>query len=75
MQIDKEIDTSGLTCPLPVLRLKQALKELESGQRLKVIATDPGSQKDFQAYADQTGHKLLSSSVEEGSYIYVVEKR
>jgi TusA-related sulfurtransferase len=56
MQIDKEIDTSGLNCPLPILKAKKALTELQSGQTLKVIATDPGSWRDFEAFARQTGN-------------------
>jgi len=54
MQIDKEIDTSGLNCPLPILRAKKALSEMQSGQVLKVIATDPGAWRDFEAFARQT---------------------
>ena len=58
MNIDKEIDTSGLNCPLPILKAKKALAELQSGQTLKVIATDPGSWRDFEAFAKQTGNEL-----------------
>lgn len=57
---DKEIDTRGLSCPLPILRAKKALAELVSGQVLKVVATDPGSTRDFQAFAKQTGNELLA---------------
>ena len=71
----KELDTSGLSCPLPILRLKQTLGTIESGQCLRVIATDPGSQSDFAAFAAQTGHKLLESKAEGGKFFYVVEKR
>ena len=60
MQFDKELDARGLNCPLPILRTKKALTELASGQVLKVMATDPGSVKDFQAFSKQTGHTLLS---------------
>ena len=56
---DKEIDTSGLNCPLPILRAKKALAEMTSGQVLKIIATDPGSMRDFQAFAKQSGNELL----------------
>lgn len=69
-----ELDTSGLTCPLPILRLKQALRKLQSGDRISVIATDPGSQSDFPAFAAQTGHQLLESRVEGDTFYYLIEK-
>lgn len=59
MQSDRELDVKGLNCPLPILRTKKALSEMESGQILHVLATDPGSVKDFQAFAKQTGNPLL----------------
>jgi len=59
MHIDKEIDTSGLNCPLPILKAKKALNEMSSGQVLKVTATDPGAWRDFEAFARQTGNDLL----------------
>ncbi len=55
MNFDKELDARGLNCPLPILRTKKALAELQSGQVLKVVATDPGAVKDFQAFSRQTG--------------------
>eukprot|EP01031_Cornospumella_fuschlensis_P052163 gene52163-63763_t len=61
MNTDKEVDTRGLNCPLPILKAKKALAELLSGQTLKVVATDPGSIRDFQAFAKQTGNELLES--------------
>jgi tRNA 2-thiouridine synthesizing protein A len=57
--VDREVDARGLNCPLPILRAKKALNDLASGQCLKVIATDPGSRRDFEAFARQTGHTLL----------------
>ena len=75
MQIDKEIDTSGLNCPLPILRAKKALNELHSGQTLRVIATDPGSWRDFEAFARQTGNTLLSQEKAEANFIYVLQRR
>ena len=60
MDIQKEIDTCGLNCPLPILKAKKALADMESGQLLKVVATDSGSLRDFQAFAKQTGNQLLS---------------
>jgi tRNA 2-thiouridine synthesizing protein A len=71
---DKEIDARGLNCPLPILRAKKALSELASGQTLRIIATDPGSVKDFQAFAKQTGNQLLESSEANGEYIFVLQK-
>ena len=59
MEFDKEVDARGLNCPLPILRAKKALSELDSGQTVKVLATDPGSTKDFQAFARQTGNELV----------------
>jgi tRNA 2-thiouridine synthesizing protein A len=61
MNIDKELDARGLNCPLPILRTKKALTDMGSGQVLRILATDPGSVKDFQAFSRQTGNPLLSS--------------
>ena len=62
MQFDRELDVQGLKCPLPILRTKKSLSEMETGQVLRVLATDPGAAKDFQAFAWQTGNQLLSAS-------------
>jgi len=59
MDAHKEIDTCGLNCPLPILKAKKALSEMAAGEVLKVLATDPGSTRDFQAFARQTGHTLV----------------
>ena len=75
MQTDKEIDTSGLNCPLPILKAKKALTELQSGQTLKVIATDPGSWRDFEAFARQTGNTLVSQEKTEANFVYVLQRR
>ncbi len=75
MQIDKEIDTSGLNCPLPILKAKKALSEMQSGQNLKVIATDAGSVKDFQAFAKQTGNELLEQQTFATNYIHILRRR
>ena len=75
MMADKEIDTSGLNCPLPILKAKKALTELQSGQTLKVIATDPGSWRDFEAFARQTGNELVSQEKTDASFIYVLKRR
>ncbi|HEY6280429.1 MAG TPA: sulfurtransferase TusA family protein [Burkholderiales bacterium] len=75
MNFDKEIDTRGLNCPLPILRTKKTLAEMTSGQVLKVLATDPGSVKDFQAFSRQTGNELLSQSETSGEFIFFMKKR
>jgi TusA-related sulfurtransferase len=75
MNIDKEIDTSGLNCPLPILKAKKALNELTAGQMLKVIATDPGSWRDFEAFARQTGNELVSQEKTENSFIFCLKRR
>lgn len=75
MQIDKEIDTRGLNCPLPILKAKKALSELQSGQVLKVVSTDAGSVRDFQAFAKQTGNELLEQRTSEPDYIHVLRRR
>ena len=71
---DAELDASGLNCPLPILRAKKAISALEAGQTLKIIATDPGSVKDFEAFCKQTGNKLISSGEEEGKFIFSIKK-
>ncbi len=75
MNTDKEIDTSGLNCPLPILKAKKALTDLQSGQTLRVIATDPGSWRDFEAFARQTGNELVSQEKTEVNFIYVLKRR
>jgi len=62
MQFEKEVDARGLNCPLPILRAKKALAEMQSAQVLRVLATDPGSVKDFAAFAKQTGNELLAQN-------------
>src|SRR6476469_5360308 len=75
MHIDKEIDTRGLNCPLPILRAKKALSELASGQLLRVVATDPGSLRDFQAFAKQTGNELVEQQEVNGELVHVLRRR
>ena len=72
---DKELDARGLNCPLPILRTKKALADLQSGQVLKVIATDPGAVKDFQAFSRQTGHQLLSHAEEQKEFTFFMKKK
>lgn len=71
---DKELDASGLNCPLPILRTKKALAELTSGQVLHIIATDPGAVKDFEAFAKQTGNPLIESRQDGGKYYFLIKK-
>lgn len=71
---DEELDASGLNEPLPILRAKKALSQLSSGQVLHVIATDPGSVKDFEAFAKQTGNQLLESGEGGGKYYFYIKK-
>lgn len=71
---DQELDASGLNCPLPILRAKKALNGMQSGQILRVIATDPGSVKDFEAFAKQTGNELLESAEEGGKFLFRIKK-
>ena len=75
MNFDKELDARGLSCPLPILKTKKSLNELTSGQVLKVVATDPGSVKDMQAFANQTGNPLLSTAEENKTYVFYLKKK
>ena len=75
MQIDQEIDTRGLNCPLPILKAKKALSGMESGQLLKVVATDTGSLRDFQAFAKQTGNELVHQETVGDEFIHVLRRR
>ena len=75
MDIHKEIDTRGLNCPLPILKAKKALAEMTSGQLLKVVATDTGSLKDFQAFAKQTGNELVQQDIVGSEYIHILRRR
>ena len=75
MDIAKELDTRGLNCPLPILKAKKALSELESGQMLKVLATDAGSVRDFQAFAKQTGNELIEQQTVGNEFIHVLKRR
>jgi TusA-related sulfurtransferase len=72
---DKEIDTRGLNCPLPILRAKKALADMTSGQVLKIVATDPGSMRDFQAFAKQSGNELLSQEAVGKEFLHYLKRR
>ena len=71
---DQELDATGLNCPLPILRAKKALTELSSCQILQIVATDPGSVKDFESFARQTGNELLESDEQDGKFYYLLRK-
>ena len=75
MDIHKEIDTRGLNCPLPILKAKKALADRESGQLLRVVATDSGSVRDFQAFARQTGNELVEQQTVGTEFIHVLRRR
>jgi len=75
MQAQKEIDTRGLNCPLPILKAKKALADMTSGDVLKVVATDPGSVRDFQAFARQTGNELVEQSTHDDEFIHFLRRR
>jgi len=75
LTIAKEIDTRGLNCPLPILKAKKALADLNSGQLLKVVATDGGSLRDFQAFAKQTGNELVEQQTVGNDFIHILRRR
>ena len=71
---DQELDASGLNCPLPILRAKKTLDGMSGGQVLRIVATDPSSVKDFEAFAKQTGNELLDSGEEGGKFVFRIKK-
>ena len=75
MTIDKELDARGLNCPLPILKAKKALAELTSGQLLRVLSTDQGSVRDFQAFAKQTGNEMVEMDGSGPDYAFVLKRR
>ena len=75
MNFDKELDARGLNCPLPILRAKKALADMQSGEVLRVTSTDPGSVKDFAAFAKQTGNELLSSAEANKEFEYFLKRK
>lgn len=75
MQIDKQLDARGLNCPLPILKAKKALADMQTGQILRVVATDAGSMRDFQAFARQTGNELLEQQHVGNDFIHVMRRR
>ena len=75
METDQEIDTRGLNCPLPILKAKKALAGMESGQLLRVLSTDAGSLRDFQAFAKQTGNELMEQLTQGDEFVHVLKRR
>ncbi len=72
--IAQKLDARGLNCPLPILRTRKAINQMESGQLVEVTATDPGSIKDMEAFCTQTGNRLVSSSEADNSFVFLIEK-
>lgn len=75
MDFHKELDTRGLNCPLPILKAKKALADMHSGEILRVVATDPGSMRDFQAFARQTGNELVEQSAANDEFTHFLRRR
>ena len=75
MNVDKEIDTRGLNCPLPILKAKKALNDMLSGQLLKVVSSDAGSLRDFQAFSRQTGNELVEQQTLDADFVHVLRRR
>jgi tRNA 2-thiouridine synthesizing protein A len=75
MEAQKELDARGLNCPLPILKAKKALTDMLSGEVLKVVATDPGSMRDFQAFARQTGNALIEQTSSEKEFVHYLRRR
>lgn len=74
-EFDQELDATGLNCPLPILRAKKSLSGMDSGKVLQIIATDPGSVKDFEAFSKQTGNELLNSNEDDGKFYFLIKKK
>ncbi len=75
MNFDKELDARGLNCPLPILRAKKALTDMTGGQVLRILSTDPGSVKDFQAFAKQTGNELVASAENNKEFEFYLKRK
>jgi tRNA 2-thiouridine synthesizing protein A len=75
MDVSKELDTRGLNCPLPILKAKKALADMASGELLRVVSTDPGSMRDFQAFARQTGNELVEQKAAGAEFMHVIRRR
>jgi len=75
VQFEREVDARGLNCPLPILRTKKALNDMVSGQVLRILATDPASVRDFEAFARQTGNQLLQQSEQNGEFVFLLRRK
>jgi len=75
MDFDRELDVKTLKCPLPILRTKKALAEMDSGKLLRVLATDAGAPRDFEAFARQTGNALLASEEQDGVFVFLFRRK
>ena len=75
MNFDKEFDASGLACPLPIVKTKKSLADMAPGQVLRVVATDPGSMRDFQAFARQTGNELVEQTASNDEFVHYLRRR
>ena len=75
LQIDREVDARGLNCPLPILRTKKALNDMAPGSVLRVLATDPASVRDFEAFSRQTGHELVRHDERDGVFVFLIRRR
>lgn len=75
MDFDRELDVRGMNCPLPILKAKKLLAEVASGEVLRIVATDPGSMRDFQAFARQTGHTLLAQQQLGDELVHFLKKK
>ncbi len=73
--VDKVLDVKGLSCPMPLLKAKKTLNDMEAGAVLRVLATDPGSERDFEVFALQSGNTLLDSTNSDGVYCYYLRKK
>ena len=74
-EVTKELDARGLNCPLPILKAKKALSDMASGESIRIASTDPGSMRDFQAFARQTGHELVEQVQQGNDFLHVLRKR
>lgn len=75
MNVHKELDTRGLNCPLPILKTKKMLAEMQTGEVLRVVSTDPGSMRDFQAFARQTGNELVEQTHAGTDFVHILKRR
>ena len=75
LQHDREVDARGLNCPLPILRTKKALNDMQSGQLIRIVATDPASVRDFEAFARQTGNALIEHGESDGTFWFLMRRR